>query len=394
MTGRAVARPAPPRRLRLGMVGGGQESFIGPVHRMAARLDDRFVLVAGALSSDPDRARASGADLRLAPERCYVDFATMATEEAARADGIDAVSIVTPNHLHFAAAKAFLEAGIHVICDKPLVHQIVEADTLADLARQKGLVFVVTYNYSGYPMVRQARAMVAAGALGTVRLIQVEYLQDWLTEPVERTGRKQAVWRTDPARSGIAGALGDIGSHAFHLAEYVSGLRCTSVAADLATLVPGRQLDDNAHVLMRYASGARGLLSASQVAPGNANALRLRVYGTAGGLEWHQEEPERLSFTRTARPPEILRRGGSGSDAAADQATRLPAGHPEGYLEAFAQIYRDAADLILATIEGRTPGSTTPAVPTVEDGVRGVRFIHAAVRSSQNDAAWVSLDAE
>lgn len=381
----------PARRLRLGMVGGGQGSFIGPVHRIAARIDDRYDFVAGALSSDPARARASGAELFLAPDRCYADFDAMARAEAARPDGIDAVAIVTPNHLHFPAAKAFLEAGIHVICDKPLVHTVAEAEALADLVRRTGLVFVLTHNYSAYPMIRQARDMVADGALGRIRVVQVEYPQDWLTEPVEATGRKQAVWRTDPARSGAGGSLGDIGTHAFQLAEYVSGLTCAAVAADLSSFVPGRRLDDNVHVLMRYDGGARGMLWASQVAPGQTNALHLRLFGEKGGLEWFQERPETLLFTPYGEPTRTLLRGGPGTGPAASHASRVPGGHPEGYLECFAQIYCDAAELIHAALDRRAPAAEARALPTVGDGVRGVRFIHAAVESSRRDAAWVSL---
>jgi predicted dehydrogenase len=379
------------RRLRLGMVGGGEGSFIGPVHRIAARLDDRWELVAGALSSDPARAQASGAALLLQPERCYADFATMASAEAMRPDGIDAVAIVTPNHLHFAVAKTFLEAGIHVICDKPLVHTVTEAEELAALVRRTGLVFVLTHNYSAYPMIRDARALVASGALGSLRVVQAEYPQDWLTEPLEATGRKQAVWRTDPSQSGVAGCVGDIGTHAFQLAEYVSGLTCTSVAADISCFVPGRRLDDNAHVLMRYQGGARGMLWASQVAPGCTNGLRLRIYGDKGGLEWWQERPETLEVTRLGEPTRTLKRASPGTGQPAAHASRLPAGHPEGYIEGFAQIYRDAAELIASRLEKRPPVPEALALPTIDDGVRGMRFIHAVVASSRRDAAWVEL---
>ncbi|WP_144428275.1 Gfo/Idh/MocA family protein [Azospirillum thiophilum] len=384
--------PASSRRLRLGMVGGGQGAFIGAVHRIAARIDDRYELVAGALSSDPERARASGAELFLAPDRCYDDFRAMAAAEAARPDGIDAVSIVTPNHLHFPAAKAFLEAGIHVICDKPLVHTVEEAEELAALVQRRDLVFVLTHNYSGYPMVRQARAMVASGALGRLRVVQVEYAQDWLATDVESGGQKQAAWRTDPARSGAAGCVGDIGTHAFHLAEFVSGLRCTALAADLTAFVPGRRLDDNAHIMMRFDGGARGMLWASQVSPGTTNGLRLRIFGEAGGLEWQQEQPNELRFTPLGEPSRTLLRAGAGSLPAASAISRTPAGHPEGYLEGFAQIYRDAADRIVARLESRPAPDAVP-LPTVEDGVRGVRFIHAAVESSRGDAAWVTVPA-
>jgi predicted dehydrogenase len=391
MTIEASSSQTTTRRLRLGMVGGGQGAFIGAVHRIAARLDDRYDLVAGALSSDPARARASGAELFLAPARCYTDFQAMAKAEAERPDGIDVVSIVTPNHLHFPAAKAFLEAGIHVICDKPMVHTVAQAEELAALVQRSGRLFVLTHNYSGYPMIRQARAMVAAGDLGRLRVVQVEYPQDWLTTLIEATGQKQAEWRTDPARSGVAGCVGDIGTHAFQLAEYVSGLTCQSVAADLTTFVSGRKLDDNAHILMRYDGGARGMLWASQVCPGNANALHLRAYGEKGGLEWFQERPNELYFSPFGEPTRTLVRGGPGAGPAAAHASRIPGGHPEGYLEGFAQIYRDSAELILARLEGRSPMPEALGVPTVQDGVRGVRFIHSVVESNRRNSAWVEL---
>ncbi|AWJ88014.1 oxidoreductase (plasmid) [Azospirillum sp. TSH58] len=391
MTIEGKTASGPNRRLRLGMVGGGRGAFIGAVHRIAARLDDRYELRAGALSSDPERCHASGADLFLPPERCYASFAEMARAEAARDDGIDVVSIVTPNHLHHDAAKAFLEAGIHVICDKPMTTTVEDAEDLAAAVERSGLVFALTHNYTGYPMVRQARAMVAAGDLGTLRVVQVEYPQDWLSTRLEESGQKQAEWRTDPARSGIAGCVGDIGTHAFQLAEFVTGLRCTRVAADLTAFVEGRRLDDNAHMMLRFGNGARGMLWASQVAPGHENGLRLRVYGDKGGLEWFQEQPNHLRFTPLGEPPRTITRGGAGSDAAAAHATRIPSGHPEGYLEGFAQIYRDAADLITARMGGAAAGEQAALVPTVRDGVRGVRFIHAAVESSRRDAAWVEI---
>lgn len=391
MTIEGKTASGPNRRLRLGMVGGGRGAFIGAVHRIAARLDDRYELRAGALSSDPERCQASGADLFLPPERCYASFAEMARAEAARDDGIDVVSIVTPNHLHHDAAKAFLEAGIHVICDKPLTTTVEDAEDLAAAVERSGLVFALTHNYTGYPMVRQARAMVAAGDLGALRVVQVEYPQDWLSTRLEESGQKQAEWRTDPARSGIAGCVGDIGTHAFQLAEFVTGLRCTRVAADLTAFVEGRRLDDNAHMMLRFGDGARGMLWASQVAPGHENGLRLRVYGDKGGLEWFQEQPNHLRFSPLGEPPRTITRGGPGSDGAAAHATRIPSGHPEGYLEGFAQIYRDTADLIVARMGGAAAGAPAALVPNVQDGVRGVRFIHAAVESSRRDAAWVEI---
>ncbi|MBJ3776327.1 Gfo/Idh/MocA family protein [Acuticoccus mangrovi] len=360
------------------MVGGGEGSLIGAVHRLAARMDDRFELVAGALSADPARGRASAEAIGLAPERTYATYAEMARAEAARADGIEAVAIVTPNHLHFDPAMRFLDAGIHVICDKPMTTSLADAEALAARVAETGLVFALTHNYSGYPMVRQARAMVAAGEIGTVRVVAAEYVQDWLAEPVEATGMKQAEWRTDPARSGAGGSVGDIGTHAYHLTGFVTGLAWEVAAAELSTFVPGRRLDDNAFVLLK-AGEARAMLWASQVAPGNRNALSLRVYGDRGGLEWRQEAPEELWFSPLGKERRLLTRGGPGTGEAARRVTRLPPGHPEGYFEAFATLYGEAAD----AIEAHRAGQPRPAdclVPTVEDGVAGVAFIEAAVR--------------
>jgi predicted dehydrogenase len=379
------------RRLRLGMVGGGRGAFIGAVHRIAARLDDRWELVAGALSSDPERAKASGQDLLLKPDRIYGDFSEMARRERRLKDGIDAVAIVTPNHAHAATARAFLKAGIHVICDKPLTTTRREADQLAKLARESGLIFAVTHNYTGYPLVRQARAMVQAGELGAIRVVQVEYAQDWLATRMEETGSKQAEWRTDPARSGPAGAVGDIGTHAFNLAEFIAGDEVTSLSAELHTFVEGRRLDDNAHMMLRFASGAKGMLWCSQVAAGLENGLRIRIYGEKAGLEWHQENPNYLTFSPLGEPPRTIRRNGYGADEVSRAASRIPGGHPEGYLEGFAQLYTDVAEQITARIENREPNPFSLQVPNVEHGVRGVRFIEAAVRSSQRKAAWVDL---
>jgi len=378
------------RRLRLGMVGGGQGAFIGAVHRLAARMDDCYELVAGALSSDPDRAKASAAELRINPERAYGSYQEMATAEAARDDGIDVVSIVTPNHVHFGAAKAFLEAGIHVICDKPLTTTSADAMDLVKLVRESGLVFGLTHNYTGYPMVRQAREMVSAGDLGVIRVVQVEYAQDWLSTKMEDTGLKQAEWRTDPARSGAGGCIGDIGTHAFNLAHFITGLELDALSADLSTFVEGRQLDDNVHILMRYVGGARGMLWSSQVAPGNENGLRIRVYGEKAGLSWSQEDPNYLNFTKLGEAPQLITRGGSGSSEIAGHATRIPPGHPEGYLEGFANIYADVAEVISARLETRDPNPLATTYPSVEDGARGVVFIEAAVRSSSEDGQWIN----
>ena len=379
---------AAPRRVRLGMVGGGQGAFIGGVHRMAARLDDRYELVAGALSSDAARATVSAAELHIAAERSYADYRDMARKEAAREDGIDAVAIVTPNHLHGRIATAFLDAGIDVVCDKPLTSTLDEALELVQLVRRSGRLFALTHNYSGYPMVRQAREMVAAGELGEIRVVHAEYPQDWLSTDLESTGHKQAAWRVDPAQAGAGGSLGDIGTHAEHLARFISGLDLAAVSADLTTFVAGRRLDDNAHVMLRYTNGARGMLWSSQVAPGNENALRVRIYGSKAGLEFRQENPNHLWFTPLGQQPRLITRGGSGSGAAAGHATRIPAGHPEGYLEAFAQIYRDVAEQIQARWQGRAPDPLACIVPTVEDGARGMKFIESVVESSRAEGRW------
>jgi predicted dehydrogenase len=391
MTANTKAPEGNIRRLRLGMVGGGPGAFIGAVHRIAARLDDRFELVAAALSSSPERARAGALELHIAPDRAYGSFFEMAAAETKRPDRIDAVSIVTPNHVHFAPAKAFLDAGIHVICDKPLTTTVEDALALAEIVRRSGLIFGLTHNYTGYPLVRQAKEMIEAGELGRIRVVQVEYAQDWLTTPVEATGHKQAVWRTDPAQSGPAGSLGDIGTHAYNLASFVTRLRCQQVAADVSIFVPGRRLDDNVQTLLRFEGGARGMLWASQVAVGNENNLRLRVYGEKAGLEWGQENPNYLRFTPYGKPPLTISRAGAGATNSAKHASRIPSGHPEGYLEAFAQLYTDLAEQIAARNAGRAPTPSSLLVPTVEDGVAGVRFISAVLESSRQNSAWVNL---
>ncbi|MDP2520070.1 Gfo/Idh/MocA family protein [Shimia thalassica] len=376
--------------LKLGMVGGGNDAFIGAVHRIAARIDGEFTLVAGALSSTPERAQASGAALGLAEDRIYDDFKAMAIREARLKEGIDAVAIVTPNHMHYPAAREFLKRGIHVICDKPLTATLSEAKKLVKAAQESEALFVLTHNYTGYPMIRQARQMIAEGALGDLRVVQAEYPQDWLTEAEEAQDNKQAEWRTDPARSGAGGCVGDIGTHAFNLLSFVTGLKTESLAADLQTFVPGRRLDDNVHVMMRFNGGARGMLWSSQVAPGNENALKLRVYGSKGGLEWAQEDPNYLWFTPFGEPKRLLTRGGVGATGVAERLTRTPGGHPEGYLEGFANIYREAATAIRA----KNAGDPLPAdlhFPTVEDGLAGVQFIDACVRSSNRNGAWTSF---
>jgi len=377
--------------IRYGMVGGGQGAFIGGVHRIAARIDGEFVLVAGALSSNPERAKASGAELGLDPERNYGSFQEMARAEAKRPDGIEAVAIVTPNHMHYPAAKAFLEAGIHVICDKPLTSTLADAKKLAALVEKSGKVFVLTHNYTGYPMIRQAREMVQKGQLGEIRVVQAEYPQDWLTEKAEDTGSKQAAWRVDPKQSGVGGSTGDIGTHAYNLARFVSGLELDSLSADLDAFVKGRVLDDNAHVMLRFKGGAKGMIWASQVAPGNENGLKLRVYGTKGGIEWTQADPNYLWYTPFGEPKRLITRGGAGAGAAAARVTRVPPGHPEGYLEGFATIYAEAARAIRAARRKNGKPAKDVIYPTVQDGVEGVAFVEACVKSSKKNAAWTKL---
>ncbi|GGF20810.1 oxidoreductase [Youhaiella tibetensis] len=371
-------------RIRLGMVGGGTGAFIGYVHRIAARLDDDYELVAGALSSRPDVAIESGKNLRLAEDRIYTSYEEMAAKEAARKDGIQAVSIVTPNHMHFGPAKTFLEAGIHVICDKPLTSTLEDARALATIKPKKGAKFLLTHNYTGYPLVRQARELVKSGALGKIRIVQVEYPQDWLTEAVSS---KQADWRTDPKRSGAGGAIGDIGTHAYNLARFVTGLKLDALSADLTSFVKGRKLDDNVQILLRFQGGARGMLWASQVAVGHENGLKLRVYGEKGSIEWVQANPNEMWYAEFGKPRQLLTRGGSiAGNVAPAMNVRIPGGHPEGYLEAFATLYSQFAEVI------RGNGKAYAGIlPSLADGVEGMEFITAAVQSSKNDGKWTKL---
>jgi len=379
------------RRIRLGMVGGGQGAFIGAVHRIAARMDDQYELVAGALSSDAARARSSAKDLGIADDRAYTSFEEMAKAEAARPDGIEAVAIVTPNHMHAPAAKAFLNAGIHVICDKPMTLTVEESKELVDLVKSSGKIFALTHNYTGYPMIRQARAMIAKGELGEIRLVQAEYPQDWLTEKAEASGtNKQAEWRTDPKRTGAGGCIGDIGTHAYNLACFVTGLELDELLAQLSTFVEGRQVDDDVQILLKWKGGAKGMLWASQVAVGNENGLKLRVYGTKGGLEWTQADPNYLWFTRFGEPKQLLTRNGAGAWAEGTRVSRVPGGHPEGYLEGFANIYTEAARAIHAAREGKKPDAEV-LYPTVEDGLVGMQFIEAAVASSKAGNVWTKV---
>jgi len=375
-------------KIRLGIVGGGIGAFVGSIHRIAARLDDRYELLAGALSSEPRRAADSAAELGIDPRRAYASFEEMAKKEGKLKHGIEAVAIVTPNHLHCAVAKAFLEAGIHVICDKPLSSSLEDAEQIEKIVEGSGLIFAITYNYSGYPMVRHAREMVAAGKLGNIRVIQVEYAQDWLATNIEAEGQKQAAWRTDPAQAGTGGSIADIGTHAFHLAEFISGLEAKSLLADLDAFVAGRSLDDNANILLHYSNGAKGMLWSSQVASGQENALRIRLFGDKGGLEWAQEDPNYLQYRPLRETRQILTRGGPAVGETAARATRIPAGHPEGFLEGFANLYQDIADMIEAS---RTGKSLTTLVPDVTDGVKGVKFVEKAVSSNAAGSIWQHL---
>jgi predicted dehydrogenase len=379
------------RKLRFGMVGGGPGAFIGAVHRRAATLDGLATLAAGAFSTDGDKSRAQGRELHLDPQRVYDSFGAMAEREAAlpAEERIDFVSIVTPNHVHYRAARAFIERGIHVICDKPMTTTLEDAEALCQLVRKHDVVFALTHNYSGYPLVKQARAMVRAGELGEIRKIVAEYSQGWLSTRIEATGQKQADWRTDPARAGT-GALGDIGSHAEHLARYVTGLEIEQLCADVSTFVEGRRIDDDANLLVRYRGGAKGLVFCSQVSLGEENRLSLRVYGTEASLEWRQEEPNFLVVRRGDRPMEVYKPGHAFLSPEAKHATRLPSGHPEAFLEAFANVYANAMRTIGARIAGEKPDPLDVDFPTVEDGLAGVRFILTAVDSGRK-AEWRSL---
>jgi len=378
------------RRIRLGMVGGGRDAFIGGVHRIASRIDDRYELVAGAFSSTPEKSLASAADLGVAADRAYGDYVEMAKREARLKNGIEAVAVVTPNHMHYPVAREFLKRGIHVICDKPLTSTLSDARKLKKAAESSGALFVLTHNYTGYPMMRQARDMIAQGTLGKIRLVNVEYVQDWLSERLEETGQKQAGWRTDPAQSGVGGSTGDIGTHAFNLAGFVSGLQLEELCADLDCFVEGRQLDDNGHVLMRYQGGAKGMLWCSQVAPGNENALKLRIYGEKGGLEWCQEDPNYLWYTPLGEPKRLLTRNGAGATEASQRVSRIPGGHPEGYLEGFANIYTEAAEAIVARRDNK-PTPDDVKFPGIDDGLAGVAFVTACVESSKRGGSWVKF---
>lgn len=371
------------RRLRMGMIGGGPGAFIGPIHRIAAELDGRIQMVAGAFSSSPERSREAGERYGIDPDRAYASFADMLVAERARPDPIDMVAIVTPNHMHFPAAKAALEAGFAVMSDKPATTSLAEAVALADIVERSGQPYGLTYTYSGYPLIREARARIAEGGIGAVRRVVVDYPQGWLSAPVERGGNRQAEWRADPARSGLGGCIGDIGVHAFHLAEFVTGLRVTEMLADLGSVVPGRQLDDDVAILLRFEAGVRGVLTASQVATGERNGLTLRVYGEKAGMVWRQEQPDHLTILHPDGRSEILWGGSDALSPPALAGSRTPGGHPEGYLEAFANLYRDFADKVQGKDSGLLPG--------IAEGVRSMAFIEQAVTASRDGAGWISL---
>jgi predicted dehydrogenase len=379
-------------KLRMGMVGGGAGAFIGAVHRMAAALDGEIDLVCGAFSSDPDKSRSSGVALGIDPKRCYGTFEEMIlTEKQLPAEQrMQVVSIVTPNHMHFPPAKMALENGFHVICDKPATFNLEEALALEKIVAQSGLVFALTHNYTGYPMVKQARQMIKNGEIGAVRKIIVEYPQGWLSTNIEASGQKQAAWRTDPKRSGAAGSMGDIGTHAENLAEYITGLKITELCADISIFVPGRLLDDDGNVLLHFENGAKGVLHASQICAGEENNLNIRVYGEKGGLEWKQMEPNTLIVKWLDKPTQIYRTGGHTLYAQAAAHTRIPAGHPEGYLEAFANIYRNFAYAVRAHAAGKSPDPELD-FPTIQDGVRGMRFIEKVIEAGKSTEKWVAF---
>jgi len=381
------------RKIRMGMVGGGRGAFIGAVHRMAAALDGEIELVCGAFSSNPKKSKLSGQDFYLTSDRVYGSYEEMIKAEKKLPEGerMDFISIVTPNHVHYGPAKMALENGFHVVCDKPLCFNMKEAKTLQRLVKKTGLIFALTHNYTGYPMVKQARMMVHKGKIGTVRKIVVEYPQGWLSTKLEATAQKQAAWRTDPKRSGIAGAMGDIGTHAENLAEYITGLKIKRMCADINIFVPGRLLDDDGNVLLEFDNGAKGILFATQIAAGEENNLKIRIYGEKAGLEWQQQEPNTLLVKWLDKPVEILRTGGAKLYPEAQAHTRIPAGHPEGYLEAFANIYRNFALCVRAQLKGKKPKAIHMDFPTVEDGVRGMRFVEKVIESGKSKSKWIKF---
>ena len=382
------------QRIKLGMVGGGQGAFIGEVHRIASRIDDRFELVAGAFSSNPDKSLASGKELGVSEDRNYSNFEEMAEKEFAREDKIDAVAIVTPNHMHHPISMSFMNRGFNVICDKPLAMNIKECEELVRTQKEKDVIFALTHNYTGYPMIRQARAMCEQGDLGNIRVIQAEYAQDWLTLDLENQpdsgGNKQASWRTDPLQSGNGGCIGDIGTHAYNLLRFITQLQPHQISAELTSFVPGRRLDDNAQISLRLIGGAKATIWSSQIAPGNENHLQIRVYGEKAGLEWCQEDPNYLYFTKYGSPKQKITRGGAGAILAANEVSRVPPGHPEGYLEGFANIYSDVANALIDK-KNNEFDINKYHYPTVEDGLEGIRFIERSIASSNSDSSWINF---
>ena len=378
------------RKIKFGQIGGGRDSFIGAVHRRAAISDGLTELVAGAFSSSPEKAKASGQDLLIADDRNYGSWQEMLEKESALPQGerIDFVNIVTPNHMHFEPAMAFVQAGFNVVMDKPMVHTSEQANALIQAVEEKGVVFAVTHNYTGYPMVKEARDWIKAGRIGEIQRVVVEYPQGWLLDKLEDQDAKQAEWRTDPKRSGIAGAVGDIGSHCENLVSYITGLEIDSLCAQLNTFVPGRRLDDDASILMRFTNGATGILWCSQVAAGEENGINIRIYGTKAGIEWHQEHPNWVYFKDPAGPMQVYKRGNDYFGEAATRATHLPFGHPEAFFEAFGNIYMNVTDTIRAKLTGREPTELELDFPTVHDGARGVKFIEKVVESGQSDLKW------
>jgi predicted dehydrogenase len=374
------------------MVGGGEGAFIGGVHRIALRLDGHYELVAGCFSSNFDNSKITGSKLGLSDERIYETFQEMAQKESARPDGIDVVSIVTPNHLHVPVAKIFAEKGIHIICDKPLAFSSEEANSLKNLVENKKLIFALTHNYTGYPMVRHARSLIKEGDLGSLRVIQAEYPQDWLTTKAEDTGLKQAEWRTDPKKSGVGGCIGDIGTHAFNLIRFITGLEVDELSADIHTFVKGRLLDDNAQIMIRFKEGAKGAIWSSQVAVGNENNLKIRIYGENGGLEWKQEDPNYLYYTKYGHPTQKITRGSSSAGKEANDVTRIHPGHPEGYLEGFANIYSDVSKVLFAHINKKNYDQSNVCYPTIYNGIEGMKFIESVIESSNNNSKWVRFN--
>ena len=382
------------RKIRIGMVGGGKNAFIGGVHRIALRLDGYYELVAGSFSSNFDNSKETGKDLGLAEDRIYETYHEMAEKESARSDGIDVVAIVTPNHLHIPIAKIFAEKGIHIICDKPLALSSEEAINLKNIVESKKLIFALTHNYTGYPMVRHARSLIKKNDLGSLRVIQAEYPQDWLTTKAEDSGLKQAEWRTDPKRSGGGGCIGDIGTHAFNLIRFITGLEIEELSADIHTFVKGRLLDDNAQIILRFKGGAKGALWSSQVAVGNENNLKIRIYGENGGIEWRQEDPNYLYYTEFGHPTQRVTRGSGNVSKEAKDVTRIPPGHPEGYLEGFANIYNDVYKKLYAQINNQNYDDSNDCYPTINDGVEGMRFIETALESSKNNGKWIRFNSK